>query len=96
MSKSLILIDAHHDTPGSHPALQLIFLQSWCLHRNWEDLTDEQRNAAKVLGYTKRNWDGKGKTKYENYDWKELPEDAKEAAKKLGYTKKMWDADEGW
>ena len=66
--------------------------------RNWVDLTDEQRNAAKVLGYTKKNWDGKGegKTKYENYDWKELPEDAKEAAKKLGYTKKMWDADEGW
>ena len=51
-----------------------------------------------MLGYTKKNWDGKGegKTKYENYDWKELPEDAKEAAKKLGYTKKMWDADEGW
>ena len=40
-------------------------------------MSDEQKAAAKVMGFTKASWDdddGKKSSgaKYENYDWKEV------------------------
>lgn len=58
---------------------------------DWDDLPEDQKKAAAVLGYTKEIWDGEGETPASEKDWEELTPAEKEAAKALGYTESKWD-----
>lgn len=60
----------------------------------WADLTDEQKAAAGLLGYTEKSWDGDDEISICDYDWKEMSTEQQEAAKVLGYTKDSWDEDD--
>lgn len=57
---------------------------------DWKELSEEQLEAAKSLGYTQEIWDGNGTIPLENKGWQELSADEQAAAKKLGYDQKSW------
>lgn len=59
---------------------------------DWKELTDEQQEAAKSLGYTLEIWDGSGTIPLEEKDWQELSADEQHAAEKLGYNRKSWNS----
>jgi len=74
----------------------------------WDELSDELRADATLLGYNKDTWclDSGGTdtpTEYistsaptklmSNENWIDLPDDMKSAATALGYTQEMWDTE---
>eukprot|EP00548_Thalassiothrix_antarctica_P000848 CAMPEP_0194146088 /NCGR_PEP_ID=MMETSP0152-20130528/19560_1 /TAXON_ID=1049557 /ORGANISM="Thalassiothrix antarctica, Strain L6-D1" /LENGTH=70 /DNA_ID=CAMNT_0038846509 /DNA_START=61 /DNA_END=273 /DNA_ORIENTATION=- len=59
---------------------------------DWEELEDEVKAAAEVLGYTQEMWDNDEEPEdIEDEDWDDLDKKQQEAAKVLGYTKEGWD-----
>lgn len=60
---------------------------------DWNELPDDVKEAAKVLGYDKKIWDGDGKPPTDDKDWDELTKEQQEAAIVLGYDEDKWDAD---
>ena len=63
--------------------------------KDWEELSDEQKKAAELLGMDEDEWDDSDdeKARYEDVDWKHLLPDVKAAATELGYTQEMWDSE---
>ena len=59
---------------------------------DWKELSEEQQEAAKSLGYTQEIWDGSGTIPVEDKDWQELSADEQAAAEKLGYDQKSWNS----
>jgi len=57
----------------------------------WRDLTDEQRDAARVLGYNRKRWDRDAHVDADDKDWDELKPEEREAARVLGYKQASWD-----
>jgi hypothetical protein len=57
---------------------------------DWDDLPEEAKQAATVLGYTKRLWDNDEDTKISEKDWDDLNAVEKAAAQTLGYTRASW------
>jgi hypothetical protein len=57
-----------------------------CQWEHWEDLTDEQRKAAKIIGWEETAWD----SHYRWTEWDELPKLQKKAARVAGYTEDNW------
>ena len=58
----------------------------------WDELPDEAREAASVLGYTKKLWDKKRTPELiQDCDWKDLTPQHQAAATVLGYDQAMWD-----
>ena len=62
---------------------------------DWADLTEEQTNAATLLGYTEALWDGNGPSPKEGTKWSDLTPEERAAARTLGYDDDDWDDDEG-
>ena len=64
-------------------------------NKDWEELSDEQKKAAEVLGFDEDEWDDSDDEgpRYEDVDWKHLLPDVKAAAIELGYTEEMWDSE---
>ena len=62
---------------------------------DWADLTEEQKNAAILLGYTQALWDGNGSSPKEGTKWSDLTPEEQAAATTLGYDDDDWDDDEG-
>lgn len=60
---------------------------------DWSELTQEQRDAAQVLGYDQKKWDKNKKVAAEDKDWDELTRAEQAAARILGHTPKSWDSD---
>lgn len=60
---------------------------------DWKELPKSVREAATVLGYTKKHWDRDREPDTCDKDWKDLTESQREAAKKLGYSRETWDED---
>ena len=58
--------------------------------KKWADLTDEERSAVIVLGYTRGRWDNKSPASNTKY-WSQLSDLEKEAAETFGYNEKTWD-----
>ena len=58
---------------------------------DWHDLPDDVREAARVLGYTKRKWNHSIPSKYEEREWKELTSEQQDAALILGHPESRWD-----
>mmetsp|Transcript_11840 Transcript_11840/g.24650 ORF Transcript_11840/g.24650 Transcript_11840/m.24650 type:complete len:81 (+) Transcript_11840:322-564(+) len=62
---------------------------------SWKDLPADKMDAAKVLGYDEKLWDGNKETAItEDCDWDELEAPQQAAAAALGYTKETYDRDE--
>ena len=71
----------------------------------WAELSEEQQEAAGVLGYDQELWDTSDKIEdiaanttgvdYETLSWNELPPEAKSAAETLGWTEDKWDSEDG-
>ena len=63
--------------------------------KDWEELSDEQKKAAELLGMDEDEWDDSDDEgpRYEDVDWKHLRPDVKAAATELGYTQEMWDSE---
>lgn len=64
------------------------------MDEDWADLTPAQQQAAKVLGYTQKSWDGDGGPGVCDEDWDDMTDAQKKAAQVLGYTKALWDETE--
>ena len=62
----------------------------------WDELPDDAKEAAAVLGYTKKLWDKKRTPEpIDDRDWEDLTLEQQAAAIVLGYDQYMWDnADE--
>ena len=60
---------------------------------DWQQLTDEQRAAARALGYSQKKWDGDQHVPLDDKSWSELTKAQREAATTLGYTEAAWDAE---
>ena len=60
---------------------------------DWKELPKLVREAATVLGYTRKHWERDKEPEVCQKDWKELTESQREAAKKLGYSRETWDED---
>ena len=62
---------------------------------DWVELPLNAKDAAKVLGYTKKIWDNDQEPEIvKNSDWDDLTQEQKKAAKQLGYSQKTWDTEE--
>eukprot|EP00537_Pseudo-nitzschia_pungens_P017844 CAMPEP_0172409604 /NCGR_PEP_ID=MMETSP1061-20121228/76451_1 /TAXON_ID=37318 /ORGANISM="Pseudo-nitzschia pungens, Strain cf. pungens" /LENGTH=671 /DNA_ID=CAMNT_0013145763 /DNA_START=10 /DNA_END=2025 /DNA_ORIENTATION=+ len=61
---------------------------------NWGELPEWVREAASMLGYSKKLWDRDKEPLTCEKDWEELTPSEKDAATRLGYTKELWDAEE--
>jgi len=59
----------------------------------WGALSEEKRQAAKTLGYTKKMWNKGLKVPADDEDWDTLTDVERSAAATLGYTKESWDKD---
>mmetsp|Transcript_13647 Transcript_13647/g.29657 ORF Transcript_13647/g.29657 Transcript_13647/m.29657 type:complete len:205 (+) Transcript_13647:74-688(+) len=66
--------------------------EKWCdIEDYWyEDLSTEQKAAAKELGWDASTWD----EQCDDKDWKDLTATQQKAAKTAGFTQQMWDDDE--
>jgi hypothetical protein len=62
---------------------------------DWEDLSRNQRKAAKKLGYKPRSWNNDDNDDLEGVEWSDLSKGQKKAATMLGYNRKQWNADFG-
>ena len=58
------------------------------------DLTTQQQDAARTLGYDKRKWDKDASVPSDEKAWHELASAEQQAASILGYTEQSWDAAE--
>ena len=59
---------------------------------DWDELPEEQLEAAKLLGFTKELWDADEETEItKEYDWADLNDAQKAAAESLGYDNVKWD-----
>jgi len=66
--------------------------QDYWLESDWFEMSNDVRNAAKVLGFTGKMWDKDDKSPIDR-DWSDLNKAQKQAAITLGYNKKTWVAD---
>jgi len=57
-----------------------------CQWEHWEDLSEEQRTSAKIIGWEETAWDGA----YRWTEWDDLPKLQKKAARIAGYTEDTW------
>jgi hypothetical protein len=57
---------------------------------DWDELPEDVKAAAVVLGYDKAVWDGDGKAPSDDKDWEELTSAERKAAERLGYTEETW------
>merc|ERR1712157_59484 len=67
---------------------------------DWDDLTNEQKDAALTLGYDESLWcddfdiyEDDIRETYLEMNWAELPQDAQSAAQVLGFDQDSWDND---
>ena len=56
----------------------------------WGELTEHQREAARVLGYHPQSWDYKEPVPLDDMQWSFLTEEQQRAATLLGWDEKMW------
>lgn len=66
---------------------------SGLVNGDWQQLTGDQRAAARALGYTQKKWDGDQSVPADDKSWSELTKAEREAARTLGYTAAAWDAE---
>lgn len=57
---------------------------------DWDELPDEIRNAASILGYDQNIWDTDDEPSDCDEWWKDLTPEQQKAASKLGYNEKSW------
>ena len=62
---------------------------------DWADLPEDAKEAAKVLGYTKRMWNEDDEPECCDEDWEDLTKEQQDAAKVLGYDQASWDSEGG-
>ena len=64
------------------------------LFKRWEELTEDEKEAAKVFGYTEASWDNKSGQEVQpnsiNRPWDELALKKRNALKALGLTRASW------
>jgi len=60
------------------------------INDDWNDLPDDAKKAAELLGYTKSLWDNDKIPTTCDKDWNDLSPPQKEAATNLGYNTKSW------
>ena len=61
---------------------------------DWAELPSDVQEAAKVLGYTQKLWDGDEDTPAWEKDYCDLTAAEKSAAKVLGYNEDSWNEDD--
>eukprot|EP00588_Corethron_pennatum_P035410 CAMPEP_0194348274 /NCGR_PEP_ID=MMETSP0171-20130528/106445_1 /TAXON_ID=218684 /ORGANISM="Corethron pennatum, Strain L29A3" /LENGTH=1321 /DNA_ID=CAMNT_0039115603 /DNA_START=354 /DNA_END=4320 /DNA_ORIENTATION=- len=60
----------------------------------WDELPDNVREAAVVLGYTKKKWNNDICLESEDIDYVDLTQEQKDACKTLGYTESYWNSND--
>ncbi|KAL3920484.1 MAG: hypothetical protein SGILL_003239 [Bacillariaceae sp.] len=61
---------------------------------DWDDLPDDVRKAAVVLGYTQELWENDQEPDTAEKSWGNLTDDEQRAATLLGFNQRKWDADD--
>jgi hypothetical protein len=61
--------------------------------QDWDDLSDAERQAFQILGWSRATWDGdnEGAVSSSRKDWSELTPKERKAAQSLGYSAQDWD-----
>jgi hypothetical protein len=61
--------------------------------QDWDDLTDAERQAFQILGWSRATWDGEneGAVASSKKGWSELTPKERKAAQSLGYSAHDWD-----
>ena len=59
---------------------------------DWDELPEEAKSAALLLGYTKEIWDADEEPDECDVFWKELSSEQQSAATFLGYDQQSWDS----
>jgi len=62
---------------------------------DWDELPDEVKLAAELLGYRKFLWDENKEPEEAEKDWSELSPEQQEAATVLGYDADKWNKEDG-
>lgn len=62
---------------------------------DWDELPDEARAAAELLGYREFLWNHDKEPDEAEKDWSELTPEQQEACKVLGYDEAKWNKDDG-
>lgn len=62
---------------------------------DWDELPDEARAAAELLGYREFLWNHDKEPDEAEKDWSELTPEQQEACKVLGYDEVKWNKDDG-
>mmetsp|Transcript_11260 Transcript_11260/g.16445 ORF Transcript_11260/g.16445 Transcript_11260/m.16445 type:complete len:160 (-) Transcript_11260:146-625(-) len=58
---------------------------------DWDELPKDVKDAAKLLGYSERQWDYDIPIKLEALDWDQLNNKQQKAAMMIGYDQAKWD-----
>jgi hypothetical protein len=61
--------------------------------QDWDDLTDAERQAFQILGWSRATWDGDNEdaASASGKDWSKLTPKERNAAQSLGYSAQDWD-----
>jgi len=59
---------------------------------DWKELSKAAKDAAKLLGYTRKMWNNDKEPDVTDLDWNELNPKQQKAAITLGYSKEIWDS----
>jgi hypothetical protein len=61
--------------------------------QDWDDLTDAERQAFQILGWSRAAWDGdnEGAASSSKKQWSQLTPKERKAAQSLGYSAQDWD-----
>jgi spermidine synthase len=78
--------DADSPTDGEKPAQSLSYKDV-----DWDDLSQEGRNAATILGYNKKSWNANMFIDVEDTSWNDLTKEQIAAATVLGWNRASWD-----
>merc|ERR1719324_2105244 len=61
--------------------------------KKWDELSSEEKDGARKLGYGKQKWDGDDWVASEGKKWEELDQAEQEGAAALGWNQASWNED---
>jgi len=63
------------------------------MDKDWEDLTQDEQDAAAKLGFTQDNWNVDQPSEWPDSKWQNVSEEKRKALETLGYDQEAWDED---
>jgi len=89
---SAALLGGIFAAPGANGIRNLGHVCNWDT-QDWDDLTDAERQAFQILGWSRATWDGdnEGAASPSGKAWSKLTPKERNAAQSLGYSAEDWD-----